>query len=256
MPAEQQADKKPWRGRVFAGKFATASQPFVYRPLTAPQGRKEIRLLKLFAHSGRENGVLKGTLDHVSLVDEPDYETLSYAWGHSSARKKILLDNRVLLVPASAVSALHRMRLKGEDRVLWIDSVCINQADTAERNAQVAAMADIYSKGRRNLVWLGHISTKSTAFMQSFYKIMKNIGDETDNYERLEEVVFDESRGFRLSGSGLPDDIDLRPVMKVFGSAWFRRLWVAQEAMLARCSSCSCGLDLELPLENLLTVAM
>lgn len=39
-------------------------------------------------------------------------------------------------------------------RLFWIDALCINQADLAERNAQVAAMGRIYAFGRQTIVWL------------------------------------------------------------------------------------------------------
>ena len=40
-------------------------------------------------------------------------------------------------------------------RTLWIDAVCINQADIVERSQQVAQMKDIYSNGASNLIYLG-----------------------------------------------------------------------------------------------------
>jgi hypothetical protein len=39
--------------------------------------------------------------------------------------------------------------------LLWIDALCINQADTAERNAQVQRMGALYARADRVLAWLG-----------------------------------------------------------------------------------------------------
>lgn len=40
---------------------------------------------------------------------------------------------------------------------LWIDQVCINQKDMAERSRQVQLMGAIYSQAVRTLVWLGPV---------------------------------------------------------------------------------------------------
>ena len=49
------------------------------------------------------------------------------------------------------------MRSAAEIRVLWIDSICIDQTPEAvkERNVQVALMGDIYKSAARVVVWLG-----------------------------------------------------------------------------------------------------
>jgi len=41
------------------------------------------------------------------------------------------------------------------DSLVLFDSVCIDQSSIAERNHQVALMADIYRKCKRCLIWLG-----------------------------------------------------------------------------------------------------
>ncbi|KUJ13403.1 HET-domain-containing protein [Mollisia scopiformis] len=47
------------------------------------------------------------------------------------------------------------MRQEIEDIDLWVDAVCINQADIAEKKAQVALMDRIYKEATSILVWLG-----------------------------------------------------------------------------------------------------
>ncbi|QIW99707.1 hypothetical protein AMS68_005225 [Peltaster fructicola] len=132
----------------------------MYRPLK----ENEIRLMIL--HPGSDI-----TCDpvHVSLTALPSYETISYVWGKDTERGTILLDNEHADVPASTRRALKRMQVD-EDRILWIDAVCINQNDDEERSRQVALMATIYSSGTKNLVWLGeddgHSAEAAVASMQ------------------------------------------------------------------------------------------
>jgi Heterokaryon incompatibility protein (HET) len=40
-------------------------------------------------------------------------------------------------------------------RYIWIDSICINQKDSTEKNAKVSVVADIYQTAARFLVWIG-----------------------------------------------------------------------------------------------------
>jgi hypothetical protein len=44
------------------------------------------------------------------------------------------------------------------DRKLWIDALCINQEDIAERNVQVQRMGNIYQTAKGVLIWLGEAS--------------------------------------------------------------------------------------------------
>jgi hypothetical protein len=57
-------------------------------------------------------------------------------------------------------SALVNLRHAREERVLWIDAICINQADVEERNRQVQLMAYIYSRATTVIVWLGTLEDR------------------------------------------------------------------------------------------------
>lgn len=47
------------------------------------------------------------------------------------------------------------MRDHHEIKVLWVDALCINQADDAEKSYQVRLMTDIFRNSQRCLAWLG-----------------------------------------------------------------------------------------------------
>ena len=55
---------------------------------------------------------------------------------------------------ASVVHAIDGLLLEHKSRVLWIDAICINQANILERNGQVQHMALIYKHASRVIVWL------------------------------------------------------------------------------------------------------
>jgi len=52
-------------------------------------------------------------------------------------------------------AALNRLRLPDKPRTLWVDAICIDQADVVEKGHQVALMGEIYSKTTRGIIFLG-----------------------------------------------------------------------------------------------------
>ncbi|KAF7198221.1 Heterokaryon incompatibility protein 6, OR allele [Pseudocercospora fuligena] len=51
--------------------------------------------------------------------------------------------------------ALRNVRNGYTKRVLWVDAVCINQLDLAEKELQIPLMRDIYVQAKHSLIWLG-----------------------------------------------------------------------------------------------------
>ena len=147
---------------------------YVYQFLHPRQ--KEIRLLELLPGSG-SNNTLRCHLEHVSLAidDGPSYETISYCWGDPKARGFVMVDGCTLEVPVAAEKALRRMRLQDVSRVLWIDSLCINQQDDTERGQQVGLMQEIYSGTKLNLVYLGEGGDLAGAARESLLLILSLI---------------------------------------------------------------------------------
>jgi hypothetical protein len=109
--------------------------------------KDEIRLLQLEPGSGSDP--IKCSLIHARLEESPTYDALSYMWGEEHATRSYMLQlegGRALGVRENLGNALRYMKLKDEVRVLWVDAVCINQADDGERGHQVAQMGMIYSQ--------------------------------------------------------------------------------------------------------------
>jgi hypothetical protein len=114
----------------------------IYTPLSSTG--KEIRLLKIA--SGVENEPLDCSLEPVSLNDAR-YTALSYCWGDAKDRVDIIVNGQKMSVTRNLENALRHMRNVDQGKIVWADAICINQQDSAEKNIQVGAMGDIYSKG-------------------------------------------------------------------------------------------------------------
>lgn len=106
---------------------------------------------------------------------------------------------------------------------LWIDSLCINQNDIAERNAQVALMATIYSTATSVVAWLGP-DDEDTEHIYSVFPVGGKV--------RKDGKVTDPK----------PDRWEATKALDLLSRrAWFRRRWVIQEFCLAHEIEMYCG---------------
>ncbi|OCK93362.1 uncharacterized protein K441DRAFT_723434 [Cenococcum geophilum 1.58] len=121
-----------------------------------PLGGNTFRILVILP--GRDEDELKC---HIRQRKNEKYEALSWCWGTKpeTATIQILSDDSAedatMLIKPNLESALRRLRLPEKQRFLWIDAICIDQADKHERNVQVAMMSEIYENAEKVDVWLG-----------------------------------------------------------------------------------------------------
>src|SRR5271155_4972771 len=130
-------------------------ESYVYCQIAAASS---LRILKIFGDSSYQS-ILRCELLEISLDDHPGYEAISYTWGGQTPSQIILCEGKQLLVTKNCEAALRHFRpaAKSEYRLLWIDSVCINQSTDSEtmkeRQIQVGMMGRIYSEADQVLVW-------------------------------------------------------------------------------------------------------
>lgn len=127
------------------------------KPYTALSDSQSIRMLIL--ESGELTDPLKGRPEIVNIDSSRSYETLSYVWGTSKQVEKIFVrhgnNEWSVDLTASLQEALLRLRFPDKQRRLWVDQICINQSDKAERSQQVQFMYRVYKHASHVLVWLG-----------------------------------------------------------------------------------------------------
>ncbi|KAE9367580.1 hypothetical protein N431DRAFT_290748, partial [Stipitochalara longipes BDJ] len=82
------------------------------------------------------------------------YTAISYMWGSPEDTKTITVNGIPVAVGKNLAAALDYLRSSLVDKV-WIDAICINQADVNERNAQVIRIRDIFTQSLAVTVWLG-----------------------------------------------------------------------------------------------------
>ena len=204
------------------------SRPSKAKGITYPSKRlhgDEIRLLVLQPAQLWKR--IRCSLKTVRLNNAPDFEALSYCWGDSTRGKTVSLEGEARFdVTDNLWHALRRLRLRSECRVLWIDSLCINQADLEERGQQIQLMLDIYQSAKTVIVWFGEPPGMSlNYYYHSVRKPNRKIYQWT-RYRSTErrEPTF-KFKDCRKALESIASDV--RP-------QWWDRAWVVQETIASR----------------------
>ena len=118
--------------------------------------REEIRLLNLYPGNHEDPIILNFQV--IQLEDKPELglEAVSYKWGRPEGCHQIRVGGNAFFVSSSQNQMILDLRFPRTIRRLWIDALCINQRDVAERNSQVQLMRKIYSLARGVCIWLDH----------------------------------------------------------------------------------------------------
>jgi hypothetical protein len=211
------------------------------------EGAREIRLVLL--NPGTFDQPISCSLAYTSLYEpsKTAYEALSYCWGNARHRLDISMTVPgpeglfvyLLSVTAALHSAMKSLRPQiGPAKILWIDAICINQADLDERSSQVALMADLYRQANRVIVWLG----EGNELTKNSIRTIRTISDRCEGSSWSDVSGSDLARLHDplMNNLGVSTFVDNWPL---FESPWFRRTWVVQEIFNARNAVVFCGED-------------
>ena len=105
-------------------------RPYSYKALRTPSS---IRLFQLFPVRAPFEP-LRGQLLTSTLDECLDYEAVSYVWGSESDKCSMICDGSEMKITRNLAAALRRFQLPRDCRILWVDSICIDQSDTQEKS--------------------------------------------------------------------------------------------------------------------------
>ena len=228
----------------------------------ALENDQDIRLITIIPET---NVPIRTTLSNASLNDRkesiPRYTALSYVWGSPTPRKSITCNGEEVTVTVNLEAALVQLRDKSQETVIWIDQLCINQADYDERNKQVAMMGRIYSMAEQVAVWLGP-SDNDTSRIWSLLLDLGTLRGFTKP-EIYDLALRDEPRSSlvksemdvnaKVQNLALQEDHkklpDLPPatdplwqaVTRFLERPWFFRMWTFQEVIMSKKCMVWCG---------------
>jgi hypothetical protein len=166
------------------------------------------------------------------------YEALSYTWGDDQDPQEITLNGRLHEVYKNLWDALYFLQ-EDSPRTMWIDALCIDQSNIAERNAQVEKMHLIYKQASSVVVFLGvpeEDSDLAFNFMVQIY-----------DYVRQGQEIREDDLGF------VPDFVEIGPLVvrkhvrswlaihELMRGPWWRRAWTLQELLMSKKATFVCG---------------
>lgn len=179
-----------------------------------------IRLLRL--KPGTDGDPIHVDLEtiHINQIPLPLYDALSYTsvkdLTDSTEPCPVFIGSYwdVAFVPTTCGKALRRLRRRKGDRLLWVDSLCINQTNPVEKNGQVHILREIYARATKVLAYVGdEPSDFGPAF--SFLKEITAFQPTPGDHPAMEKSVQDS-------------------VSALLELPYFSRLWVLQETLMAR----------------------
>ncbi len=201
-----------------------------------------------------------------SLDSCPEYYALSYCWGPPTVAGCIQCNEVEFPITANLFSALQNLCHPDKGMLIWIDAICINQADEAEKAEQVGIMRHIYSNAIEVLVWLGPAANDSDLSIRACQDLALQLADfmsrQTDNDDdelddanqvRTEFALPEDSLEYKMAEDATTrrrwrnlkriftefesprwSERQVRALLAIVSRPWWTRIWIVQELCLAR----------------------
>ena len=189
-------------------KWISSTAPRAFSQYTAlNKDKQEIRVVSL--HAGADDAPISCTVETVLLSQARPFSALSYCWGSADDIAVITLNGDSVTIRRNLWYFLKSLRhLKGTLSI-WVDYICINQEDVAERGHQVQLMADIYKNAHTVYAWLGRSTESSDLTMDHMMEHSLALGrpHNATAYWGYKELV---------------------------RRAYWARIWIVQELVLAK----------------------
>ncbi|KAF2848133.1 hypothetical protein T440DRAFT_509707 [Plenodomus tracheiphilus IPT5] len=132
-------------------------------------------------------------------------------------------------------------------RFFWIDQICINQSDDAEKSAQVRMMHDIYYCAKETLIYLGE-ADEDTQSGFTFGRTFASFKDKCiDKFLQLphDDIYKQPQMNWPLLLPDVPVDVAMEAggafVTDVLMSRWFDRTWIVQDIVASTETRLVCG---------------
>ena len=170
------------------------------------------------------------------------YTALSYVWGDPDNKAPVTVNEKTVFVTRNLEGALAQLQSElkpHEERVLWIDALCINQTDNVEKTSQVTRMGTIYAYAKDVLIWLGPEDNSSSFAIDAIEAMVVKYS----NWPEETNKSFGDRQMSNINE--LLDDGDFRssvpPIIQLTSRPWWNRAWVVQEVCSAKTASVQCG---------------
>jgi hypothetical protein len=271
--------------------MSSPQDAFSYQPLSeSPSGGFKTRLIYL--HPGEFIDCIYCTIYHANILErrlQTEYTALSYVWGDATQTKPIQLGYHQLSTSETARTlssapspgadcykpfqvttnlerALRHLRDRALERILWVDAICINQADREESFSQVQRMGCVYEKAMEVRIWLGSVSevcattpniqeelenqSRQVPISKGSYTLLspeEDTGAAMCSKRNIVEIALLKAMDYVMDKDRLldretndncfPDELQSLGIRIIAMQPWWRRVWVIQSCNAAICKS-------------------
>lgn len=224
---------------------------YQYQPLPDMEGSDDVYIRLICLPPGPRSGRIYCSIITALLSDAPQFDAVSYCWGLASDQTNIYITDetepsnltlgKALQVPTSIIPFLHRTRSHevSRNRILWIDSICINQEDPVERSSQIPKMRDIYATAESTMSWLGPEQDNSN---DAFAYALELTTLFRQRLARAGEITIpEEEMSRKIDPQVKPGDPRLEALVAIHERPYFQRAWIVQEVAVSQCVMLVCG---------------
>lgn len=180
-----------------------ALRQYEYQKLHNPF--KEIRLLTVHACGYGEDPVVNCSMSVYDISMKqgrraskvlrymrlPIYFAVSHVWGTGAALNmdhNIYIDGKALPVTKAIYDGL-KIQLGAVPITVWVDSICINQADDKEKSAQIPLMLEVYRLATVVAVWLGDGTPETTKALR-FIAGIRSVTGWSQTYTDVSDTTY------------------------------------------------------------------
>ena len=195
-------------------------------------------------------------LSAFALLTAPAYFAISYTWGDPRLTASVLVNGTQMTVRQNCDYALRQAFNSNASRYFWIDSICIDQTSTQEKNHQVAMMGRIYQRAAHVFACVGphqndseHLlnvldaSMSLSVALHSALRIAEvdpatwGIGNPIPRNRSLARTCY-----FAMNSAKRKRLADA--FIAFLERPYFSRVWILQEMLLAKSITYCCGMDI------------
>jgi hypothetical protein len=193
----------------------------------------------LILEPGEDGNELKCHLRPIKALQDHEYEALSYAWGKFSTKDIIICGGADKQITPNLEAALRQLRYTDRPRILWVDAICIDQEDVAERSRQVRMMQNIYPSATQVVVWLGPETPQDNRAFGSLRNLETHLEEQDDSWFKIRLGWWRNKSGKIFSGGAhrsMLTDVEYEHLVTLLRRDWFHRTCYPRGSELTNCS--------------------
>lgn len=247
---------------AMTNKHYSLGPPTTFRHTPLVDRERTIRLLEILPRTSPDEPIELRLLNDISLTRPKDrteegiahsrrerhsssngYSAISYEWGDPKATTYIIsINSKAFEVRQNLYDLLARLaeRTDLSRKSFWIDAICIDQGNLAEKNSQVQQMKRIFRNADVVFAWLGEAMDDSDGvadFINSYEETpaLEHFDGSTESQTRINTI------SDRIVSYNMKLEAMAKPLSALYRRSYFRRLWVVQELVLASTVTVLCG---------------